>query len=113
MTTENDIKTNPLKQELTVEKETEQQKPLRNFLIQHTGRRVNPEDDQVTLEMIIAVLADEFPEVVMALAEENFMRGYQQALQDVETIKQQPEPTEDSIETDVIDAELVETEKNE
>ena len=38
--------------------------------------------------MIIDVLADEFPEFVLALAEENWVRGYQQALTDVDTGKQ-------------------------
>ena len=34
--------------------------------------------------MIIDVLADEFPEIVLPIAEENFFRGYKQALQDTE-----------------------------
>jgi hypothetical protein len=34
--------------------------------------------------MIIEVLADEFPEIVLPIAEENFFRGYNQALQDSE-----------------------------
>jgi hypothetical protein len=33
--------------------------------------------------MVIDVVADEFPELVLALAEENWIRGYQQALTDV------------------------------
>ena len=33
--------------------------------------------------MIIDVVAQEFPEIVMAIAEENWIRGYQQALTDV------------------------------
>ena len=35
--------------------------------------------------MVIEVLADEFPEVVLALAEENFIRGYQQGANDMDT----------------------------
>ena len=35
--------------------------------------------------MIVYQLADEFPEFVLAVAEENFMRGYRQALTDVDT----------------------------
>jgi hypothetical protein len=32
--------------------------------------------------MILETLAKNFPEVVMVLAEENFLRGYSQALED-------------------------------
>ena len=32
--------------------------------------------------MVINVLADDFPEVILALAEENFFRGYKQGLDD-------------------------------
>ena len=38
----------------------------------------------VTVEMIVELMAKEFPEFVMALAEENFIRGYQQAFDDIE-----------------------------
>jgi hypothetical protein len=33
--------------------------------------------------MIVESMAKEFPEFVLAVAEENWIRGYQQALQDV------------------------------
>ena len=39
-------------------------------------------DGNVTVEMIVENMSLEFPEFVMALAEENFIRGYDQALQD-------------------------------
>ena len=34
--------------------------------------------------MIISILARDIPEVILPLAEENFIRGYHQALSDVE-----------------------------
>ncbi len=34
--------------------------------------------------MIVEVMSEEFPEFLMALAEENWIRGYRQALTDVE-----------------------------
>jgi hypothetical protein len=34
--------------------------------------------------MIIDILAKEFPELVLCVSEENWVRGYQQALTDVE-----------------------------
>ena len=33
--------------------------------------------------MIVETMAKEFPEFVLALAEENWIRGYQQALDDI------------------------------
>ena len=39
------------------------------------------------IEMIIESMAKEFPEFVLALAEENWIRGYQQALSDVTEAK--------------------------
>ncbi len=34
--------------------------------------------------MIVEVMSEQFPEFLMALAEENWIRGYRQALTDVE-----------------------------
>ena len=57
---------------------------LKDFIVNYTGEKLNPDDDSVTVEMIIDVLATEFPELVLPIAEENFFRGYKQALQDTE-----------------------------
>ena len=57
---------------------------LKEWLVDYVGNKKNPEDENVTVEMIVGVVADEFPEFVMALAEENWIRGYQQGLDDVE-----------------------------
>jgi len=37
----------------------------------------------VTVEMIVEVMAAEFPEFLLAVAEENYIRGYEQALDDL------------------------------
>ena len=58
---------------------------LKNMLIEYVGEKLEPEDDSVTVGMIVDVMAEEFPEFVMVLAEENWIRGYHQALEDVET----------------------------
>lgn len=58
---------------------------LKDYIVSYVGNKLAPEDNQVNVEMIIHVLADEFPEVVMPLAEENFFRGYQQALEDMQS----------------------------
>ena len=67
-----------------LKKELEGTTPLREWVINYIGSRLKPEDGNVTLEMAIDVFAEEFPEFVMALAEENFIRGYQQALADID-----------------------------
>ena len=62
---------------------------LKDYIVSYVGNKLAPEDNQVNVEMIIHVLADEFPEVVMPLAEENFFRGYQQALEDMQSASDQ------------------------
>ena len=57
---------------------------LKTMLVNYVGEKQSPDEDNVTVEMIVDQLASEFPEFVLAVAEENFMRGYQQALNDVE-----------------------------
>ena len=57
---------------------------LKTMLVNYVGEKQSPDEDSVTVEMIVDQLANEFPEFVLAVAEENFMRGYQQALNDVE-----------------------------
>ncbi len=36
--------------------------PLKTMVVAYVGNKVNPESGQVTVEMIIEVLAEEFPE---------------------------------------------------
>ena len=84
------------KEEMAVE-----DKPLKQMLINYTGHKLKPENSDVSLEMIVGVLADEFPEVVLALAEENFIRGYKQALQDVDTFNK-AQTTTDGNEVDAV-----------
>jgi len=67
---------------------------LKNFLVEYTGEKINPEDQNVTVEMIVEVMAKEFPEFLLAIAEENWVRGYQQAIEDVDNgIKMEKEKT--------------------
>ena len=58
--------------------------PMKEWLVEYVGAKAQPEDGAVTLEMIIEAMADEFPEFLLNLAEENWIRGYHQALSDVE-----------------------------
>ena len=69
----------------TLEEVVEPENDLKNMLVEYVGNKLNPDDSGVTVGMIVDVLAEEFPEFVMALAEENWIRGYHQALEDVES----------------------------
>jgi hypothetical protein len=59
---------------------------LKTWLIGYVGNKHNPEDGNVTVQMIVDTLGAEFPEFVMAVAGENFLRGYHQALCDRELV---------------------------
>ena len=60
---------------------------LKEYLVEYVGTKLKPDDDKVTVEMVINVLADEFPEVALSLAEENFIRGYEQGLEDLKAFE--------------------------
>lgn len=57
---------------------------LKKYLVEYVGDKVQPENDEVNVEMIIKVMAEDFPEFLLVIAEENFIRGYQQAMSDLE-----------------------------
>jgi len=78
-----------------VQKENE----LKIWLVNYVGEKLKPENDEVTVEMIIETLSEEFPEALLLVAEENFIRGYQQAMYDVDHL-------------DVAEAQKVVKEKN-
>lgn len=56
---------------------------LKNILVEYVGEKKSPDDGNVTVEMIVDTMAEEFPGFVLALAEENWVRGYQQAFFDL------------------------------
>ena len=57
---------------------------LKDIIVNYVGTKKNPENDEVTLQLVLDTFSEEFPEFVLPLAEENFIRGYNQALFDVE-----------------------------
>ena len=84
----------------TLKEEVQKDTALKEWLVNHVGTefekemdRINSDksgdplewDGSVTLEMIIEVMSSEFPEFLMAVAEENFIRGYTQAMADIYT----------------------------
>ena len=68
----------------TLTEEVVSDNELKTWLVNYVGDKTKPEDDQVTVENIVEVMAEEFPDFLMAVAEENWIRGYHQALFDVE-----------------------------
>jgi hypothetical protein len=64
----------------TVETDTE----MKDWLVNYVGEKHDPNSGEVTVEMIVETMATEFPEFLMAVAEENWVRGYHQALNDVD-----------------------------
>ncbi len=72
--------------------------PLKEMLVNYVGSVMQPESGEVTVEMIINTLASEFPEFLFVVAKENWIRGYQQAMNDSEQVAteaaEQPKPKE-------------------
>ena len=56
--------------------------PLKEMVVTYIGERLSPEDGDVTVAMAVEVFAAEFPEFLLAVAEENFIRGYHQGISD-------------------------------
>jgi len=85
--------------EETFNKDTE----LKQYLVNFVGEQKKlKEEDEVTVGMIVEVMAEEFPEFVLSVAEENFLRGYDQAISDFEFFKDIGEngtPADDQRET--------------
>jgi|TARA_Y100000310_G_scaffold121314_1_gene120114 hypothetical protein len=64
---------------------------LKQFLINYTGAKLQPEDEEVTVHMIAETVASDFPEFMFAVAEENFLRGYKLGLDDATTLETEAE----------------------
>jgi len=71
---------NPTLGEVIEVKDTE----MKEWIVNYVGEKVNPDNEEVTVQMVVEALANEFPELVLPLVEENFIRGYQQAMDDIE-----------------------------
>jgi len=70
----------------TLDEPVQRDSELKRWLVDYVG--LNSEefvkDDEITVQMIVDTIAEEFPEFLMVVAEENWIRGYHQALYDVE-----------------------------
>jgi hypothetical protein len=65
-------------------KTVELDNPLKQWLVTYVGDKHKPEDGVVTVGMTVETLAEEFPEFLLVVAEENWIRGYRQGVEDSE-----------------------------
>ena len=66
----------------TLEQSVDPENELKEWLINYVGEKYNPPEGRVTVEMIVNAISIEFPEFLMCVAEENWIRGYTQGLED-------------------------------
>ena len=78
---ENKFDNNILQKVISIEGE------LKTSIVNYVGKKVNPVNGEVTLEMVINCIAEEFPEVLLTVAEENFLRGYEVGINDAASLK--------------------------
>lgn len=69
------------------EKVVEKENPLKELFIRYIGEKLKPENGEITVEMCVEVLAEEFPDFLLLVAQENFLRGYRQCLADTEHVE--------------------------
>ena len=55
---------------------------LKELIVNYVGEQLHPLKLEVTVEDIVNIFADEFPEFLMVVAQENFLRGYKTGLED-------------------------------
>ena len=60
---------------------------LKEIIVNYVGKIKNPENDEVTVEDVVEVFSQQFPEFLLAIAEENWVNGYSQALNDVKYLE--------------------------
>ena len=75
---------NNVEQNETLTEEVNTNSELKDIIVNYVGTKKQPENDEVTLQLVLDTFSEEFPEFVLPLAEENFIRGYNQALFDVD-----------------------------
>jgi hypothetical protein len=73
-----------------LEKTIDESTGLKQLIVNYVGERLLS-GEEITVDMAVQVFSAEFPEFLMVIAEENFLRGYEQALIDIENTLP-PEP---------------------
>ena len=73
---------------------------LKEIIINYVGNKLNPTSPDITVEQVIEVFAEEFPEFLLAMAEENWINGYTQALQDLDFVKERKKSINEKVPTE-------------
>ncbi len=81
---EPELPTGDLGENPELEKEVDLDNPLKSWFVQYVGNKYQPEGGVVTVAMAVQAFMEEFPEFLMVVAEENWIRGYQQGVNDSE-----------------------------
>ena len=55
---------------------------LKELIVNYVGEQLHPDTLEVTVDDVVNIFADEFPEFLMVVAQENFLRGYAQGITD-------------------------------
>ena len=71
-----------------------EEEKLKDIIVELAGNKFQPPNNEVTIDHIVEFVAEEFPELVIRIAEENWINGYTQALEDTEYIKNKPKEVE-------------------
>lgn len=100
------------KNDITLEEKVEEREvmpdnELKQMFVDYVGEKKQPEGGKVTVEMITEVLAEEFPEFVLVMAERNFLQGYKQAFSDIEKWNNKVKHEENN--TDIKNVDVFET----
>jgi len=62
---------------------------LKEIIVNYVGNIKNPENDEITVEDVVDVFSQQFPEFLLAIAEENWVNGYSQALSDMQFLERE------------------------
>ncbi len=73
-----------------------EESPLKDLVVDYVGEKLNPDNDEITVENIVDVFAEDFPEFLLAIAEENWISGYSQALSDLDFLKKQQKESKEN-----------------
>lgn len=61
---------------------------LKQLIVDYVGNKINPEKEEITLEMVIEIFSQEFPELLLTSAEENRMIGFMEGIDYVNQFKE-------------------------
>ena len=78
-------------------KKIEESTDLKSLIVNYVGNTLEPENQEVTLEMVIGVFAAQFPEFMLTIAEENWLRGYKMGLEDADVAARAAVPDQEVV----------------